>query len=254
MRLSKRIHAATQEELHLKAAEAFPPGTAYEVLVVRDTGTTGTRTMFRAQSLPKGSVSKHRTPNLEQPTGTQESAVPQWNATVPREAFHDTPERSTATYLLSDPPTGAFPTVQATSPKLDPELESLLTHAVPPRPPQRTVTTVYVGLLNDTIAAVRRDGHSVCDQAGSLKGGHEGAEVVCYGLGDGEFAARLSEGLTAWPEAEVILVVDSSRKHADTVAWVSEVAKKVRVSGVTVIQGVYTASPWTAEHLGYPLR
>jgi hypothetical protein len=115
-------------------------------------------------------------------------------------------------------------------------------------------TVVYVGLLDDPIEAAEKCGHRRWSAAGVLNGGHPGAHVVCYGLGDGTNVIRLAEGLHRYQPMRLVLAVDASRKHADTQAWVRQVAKVVQPSSLVSVARTVTSSPGTVQELGYPVQ
>ncbi|HEY4615928.1 MAG TPA: hypothetical protein VIG75_10730, partial [Citricoccus sp.] len=114
--------------------------------------------------------------------------------------------------------------------------------------------TVYVGLLDDPVEAAERSGHRRWSAAGVLNGGQPGAAVVCYGLGDGSAVARLAEGLHRYRPMRLVLAVDPSRKHADTHAWVQQVARVVQPSSLVAVARTVTSSPGTVHELGYPVQ
>ena len=113
---------------------------------------------------------------------------------------------------------------------------------------------VYVGLLDDPIEAAEKCGHRRWSAAGVLNGGQPGAHVVCYGLGDGTNVIRLAEGLHRYQPMRLVLAVDASRKHADTQAWVRQVAKVVQPSSLVSVARTVTSSPGTVQELGYPVQ
>jgi hypothetical protein len=119
--------------------------------------------------------------------------------------------------------------------------------------PQRP-TVVYIGLLDDPIEAAEKSGYRRWSAAGVLNGGQPGAKVVCYGLGDGSNASRLAEGLHRYQPMRLILAIDASRKHADTQAWVRQVAKVVQPSSLVSVARTVTSSPGTVQELGYPVQ
>ncbi|MDI3329668.1 MAG: hypothetical protein QJR09_02890 [Micrococcus sp.] len=115
-------------------------------------------------------------------------------------------------------------------------------------------TVVYVGLLDDAVEAAEKCGHRRWSAAGVLNGGQPGANVVCYGLGDGSNVVRLAEGLPRYQPMRLVLAVDASRKHADTQAWVHQVARVVQPSSLVSVARTVTSSPGTVQELGYPVQ
>jgi hypothetical protein len=122
-----------------------------------------------------------------------------------------------------------------------------------PGAPRRT-RLVFAGLLDDAIEAAERTGHRQWSAAGVLNGGRAGSPVVCFGLGDGSDVVRLAEGLHRYRPMHLVLAVDTSRKHADTQAWVRQLARVAEPASVLAVPRTVTASPGTVRDLGYPVH
>lgn len=118
----------------------------------------------------------------------------------------------------------------------------------------RRIRLVFAGLLDDAVEAAERTGHHTWSAAGVLNGGRAGATVVCYGLGDGSDTAHLAEGLLRYAPMHLVLAIDSSRKHADTQAWVRQVAKVVEPASVVAVPRTVTGTPGTVRDLGHRLH
>ncbi len=154
----------------------------------------------------------------------------------------------------------------------DPHLHEMLDHAAaPPDLPDtlhgtphsdapgnsstpRRIRLVFAGLLDDAVEAAERTGHHTWSAAGVLNGGRAGAPVVCYGLGDGSDTAHLAEGLLRYAPMHLVLAIDSSRKHADTQAWVRQVAKVAEPASVVAVPRTVTGTPGTVRDLGHRLH
>lgn len=118
----------------------------------------------------------------------------------------------------------------------------------------RRIRLVFAGLLDDAVEAAEQTGHHMWSAAGVLNGGRAGAPVVCYGLGDGTDTAHLAEGLLRYAPMHLVLAIDSSRKHADTQAWVRQVAKVAEPASVVAVPRTVTGTPGTVRDLGYRLH
>ena len=118
----------------------------------------------------------------------------------------------------------------------------------------RRIRLVFAGLLDDAVEAAEQTGHHTWSAAGVLNGGQAGAPVVCYGLGDGSDTAHLAEGLLRYAPMHLVLAIDSSRKHADTQAWVRQVAKVAEPASVVAVPRTVTGTPGTVRDLGYRLH
>ncbi|NUL46941.1 hypothetical protein F7P69_17300 [Cellulosimicrobium funkei] len=154
----------------------------------------------------------------------------------------------------------------------DPELHQMLEHASPhaegltratdtgdPDAPldssgRRRTRLVFAGLLDDAVEAAERAGHRRWSAAGILNGGRPGATVVCYGLGDGSDVGTLAEGLHRYAPMHLVLAVDPSRKHADTQAWVGQLAKVIEPASYVAVPRTVTGTPATVRDLGYRLH
>ncbi|WMY77961.1 hypothetical protein [Citricoccus sp. I39-566] len=154
----------------------------------------------------------------------------------------------------------------------DPELQEMLEHASPqaegltaavdlgdPDAPldssgRRRTRLVFAGLLDDAVEAAERAGHRRWSAAGILNGGRPGAAVVCYGLGDGSDVTTLAQGLHRYAPMHLVLAVDPSRKHADTQAWVGQVAKVIGPASYVAVPRTVTGTPATVRDLGYRLH
>lgn len=75
---------------------------------------------------------------------------------------------------------------------------------------------------------------------------------VAFGLGsDGSLQAG---ALTEMKADQVWAVVDATRKHADTEAWVKKVGWSAPVQALAVINSQDTKTPETVNELGLPIR
>jgi hypothetical protein len=174
----------------------------------------------------------------------------------------DDPEFVSLLDRAAPPTTGSVPA--AVEPRLVDQASAAGPDAEPPgsRSDERTdpprtsgrPTVVYVGLLDDPIEAAEKCGHRRWSAAGVLNGGRPGASVVCYGLGDGTNVTGLAEGLHRYQPMRLVLAVDASRKHADTQAWVRQVAKVVQPSSLVSVARTVTSTPGTVQELGYPVQ
>ncbi|MFB9071378.1 hypothetical protein ACFFIO_15555 [Citricoccus parietis] len=154
----------------------------------------------------------------------------------------------------------------------DPDLREMLEHASPqaegltaaadtgdPDAPldssgRRRTRLVFAGLLDDAVEAAERAGHRRWSAAGILNGGRPGATVVCYGLGDGSDVGTLAQGLYRYAPMHLVLAVDPSRKHADTQAWVGQLAKVIGPASYVAVPRTVTGTPATVRDLGYRLH
>jgi hypothetical protein len=216
---------------------------------------------------PSNATPSNATPSNATPLNATPLNATPLNATPLNAALRDQ-DRPAAGVPAASVPIAASPTtgpLQASAePRLVDQASATGPDAEPPgsRSDERTdrprtsgrPTVVYVGLLDDPIEAAERCGHRRWSAAGVLNGGRPGASVVCYGLGDGTNVARLAEGLHRYQPMRLVLAVDASRKHADTQAWVRQVAKVVQPSSLVSVARTVTSTPGTVQELGYPVQ
>src|SRR5690606_17141540 len=89
-------------------------------------------------------------------------------------------------------------------------------------------------------------------RASGVEGGH--SMMVAFGLGSAGLDFGKSEALRQLHADQVWVVVDASRKQADTERWVSGVKEAVTVDGVVAFGRELTATPESVSELGLPVR
>ncbi len=89
-------------------------------------------------------------------------------------------------------------------------------------------------------------------RASGVEGGH--SMMVAFGLGSAGLDFGKTEALRQLHADQVWVVVDASRKQADTERWVSGVKEAVTVDGVVAFGRELTATPESVSELGLPVR
>jgi hypothetical protein len=89
-------------------------------------------------------------------------------------------------------------------------------------------------------------------RASGVEGGH--SILVGFGLGSASFDFAKTDALRRLHPDQVFVVVDASRKPADTERWVSAVKAAVTVDGVVAFGRQLTATPESVTDLGLPVR
>lgn len=89
-------------------------------------------------------------------------------------------------------------------------------------------------------------------RASGVEGGH--SILVAFGLGSPSFDFAKTEALRRLHPDQVFVVVDASRKQADTERWVSAVKAAVTVDGVAAFGRELTATPESVTEFGLPVR
>lgn len=91
---------------------------------------------------------------------------------------------------------------------------------------------------------------------GARASGVEGVHsvIVAFGLGSSAFDFGKTEALRQLHADQVFVVVDASRKQADTERWVSAVKASVTVDGLIAFGRELTATPDSVADLGLPVR
>jgi hypothetical protein len=78
--------------------------------------------------------------------------------------------------------------------------------------------------------------------------------IVAFGLGSPAFDFGKTQALRQLHADQVFVVVDASRKQADTERWVSAVKASVTVDGLIAFGRELTATPDSVADLGLPVR
>jgi hypothetical protein len=89
-------------------------------------------------------------------------------------------------------------------------------------------------------------------RASGVEGGH--SVIVAFGLGSAGLDFGKTEALRQLHADQVWVVVDASRKQADTERWVGGVKDAVTVDGVVAFGRDLTATPESVSALGLPIR
>jgi hypothetical protein len=89
-------------------------------------------------------------------------------------------------------------------------------------------------------------------RASGVEGGH--SVMVAFGLGSAGLDFGKTEALRQLHADQVWVVVDASRKQADTERWVGGVKDAVTVDGVVAFGRDLTATPESVSELGLPVR
>lgn len=89
-------------------------------------------------------------------------------------------------------------------------------------------------------------------RASGVEAGH--SIMVAFGLGSATFDFAKTEALRQLHPDQVWVVVDASRKQADTERWVTAVKAAVTVDGMVAFGRALTSTPETVTELGMPVR
>lgn len=89
-------------------------------------------------------------------------------------------------------------------------------------------------------------------RASGVEGGH--SVMVAFGLGAANFDFAKTDALRRLHPDQVFVVVDASRKQADTERWVTAVTSAVTVDGVVAFGRELTATPESVTGFGLPVR